>query len=319
MSSIPQTVAVHPIVLLSVVDHYYRLAKETDRRVVGALLGEYVEDKIDVTNCYALPFEEDQTDKKVWFVDHVYSEQMLEMFQKINHKEKIVGWYSSGPKIRPHDIEINEVFRKYCENPVFVIIDVQEKSEALGIPTESYTMKEEVDEDGQLVKTFFKLNTVIEASLPEEIGIEFMLRDINDNNRIGSASKIANDKVLSFKALIKRLTEIKEYLVKVISGKIPTNPQIIYNIQEIFNFLPNFETDNVVKALSMQTNNNYLVLYLSWLVKTIVALHKLVNNKIEIKEGELIPEKKDTKTEKDKNDENDKDKKDEKSEKTNKN
>lgn len=319
MSSIPQTVAVHPIVLLSVVDHYYRLAKETDRRVVGALLGEYVEDKIDVTNCYALPFEEDQTDKKVWFVDHVYSEQMLEMFQKINHKEKIVGWYSSGPKIRPHDIEINEVFRKYCENPVFVIIDVQEKSEALGIPTESYTMKEEVDEDGQLVKTFFKLNTVIEASLPEEIGIEFMLRDINDNNRIGSASKIANDKVLSFKALIKRLTEIKEYLVKVISGKIPANPQIIYNIQEIFNFLPNFETDNVVKALSMQTNNNYLVLYLSWLVKTIVALHKLVNNKIEIKEGELIPEKKDTKTEKEKNDENDKDKKDEKSEKTNKN
>ena len=316
MSSIPQTVAVHPIVLLSVVDHYYRLAKETDRRVVGALLGEYIEDKIDVTNCYALPFEEDQTDKKVWFVDHVYSEQMLEMFQKINHKEKIVGWYSSGPKIRPHDIEINEVFRKYCENPVFVIIDVQEKSEALGIPTESYTMKEEVDEDGQLVKTFFKLNTVIEASLPEEIGIEFMLRDINDNNRIGSASKIANDKVLSFKALIKRLTEIKEYLVKVISGKIPANPQIIYNIQEIFNFLPNFETDNVVKALSMQTNNNYLVLYLSWLVKTIVALHKLVNNKIEIKEGELIPEKKDTKTEKDKNDENDKDKKDEKSEKT---
>ena len=316
MSSIPQTVAVHPIVLLSVVDHYYRLAKETDRRVVGALLGEYIEDKIDVTNCYALPFEEDQTDKKVWFVDHVYSEQMLEMFQKINHKEKIVGWYSSGPKIRPHDIEINEVFRKYCENPVFVIIDVQEKSEALGIPTESYTMKEEVDEDGQLVKTFFKLNTVIEASLPEEIGIEFMLRDINDNNRIGSASKIANDKVLSFKALIKRLTEMKEYLVKVISGKIPANPQIIYNIQEIFNFLPNFETDNVVKALSMQTNNNYLVLYLSWLVKTIVALHKLVNNKIEIKEGELIPEKKDTKTEKDKNDENDKDKKDEKSEKT---
>ena len=94
MSSIPQTVAVHPIVLLSVVDHYYRLAKETDRRVVGALLGEYVEDKIDVTNCYALPFEEDQTDKKVWFVDHVYSEQMLEMFQKINHNHLFGGVFS---------------------------------------------------------------------------------------------------------------------------------------------------------------------------------------------------------------------------------
>ena len=44
--SFPDHVAVHPIVLLSVVDHYYRLAKETNRRVIGALLGEYVEGKI---------------------------------------------------------------------------------------------------------------------------------------------------------------------------------------------------------------------------------------------------------------------------------
>ena len=156
--SFPENIVVHPTVLLSVVDHYYRLAKETNRRVVGALLGEYVEDKVDITNCYALPFEEDPKDKKVWYVDHVYSEQMFEMFQKINSKEKIVGWYSSGPKIRPHDIEINEVFRKYCDKPVFVIIDVQEKKEVLGIPAESYIMKEEVDQDGQLIKTFFKLN-----------------------------------------------------------------------------------------------------------------------------------------------------------------
>jgi len=128
MSLISQKqIAVHPVVLLSVVDHYYRLAKETSRRVIGVLLGEITADRVDITSCYALPFEEDPKDKKVWFVDHVYNETMFEMHQKINYKEVIVGWYSSGPKIRPHDIEINEVFRKYCLNPVFVVIDVQEK------------------------------------------------------------------------------------------------------------------------------------------------------------------------------------------------
>jgi 26S proteasome regulatory subunit N8 len=168
---------------------------------------------------------------------------------------------------------------------------VQEKSESLGIPTESYIMKEEVDAEGQLVKTFFKMHTTIEASLPEEIGVEFMLRDINDTNRVGSISKVVQDKIMSFKALIKRLNEIKEYLKKVLDEKIPTNPQIIYNIQEIFNHLPNFETENVIKAMSVQTNNNYLVLYLSWIVKTIVQLHKLINNKIALKEEEKQPEK----------------------------
>ncbi len=310
--SFPDNVVVHPTVLLSVVDHYYRLAKETNRRVVGALLGEYVDGKVDVTNCYALPFEEDPKDKKVWYVDHVYSEQMFEMFQKINSKEKIVGWYSSGPKIRPHDIEINEVFRKYCDKPVFVIIDVQEKKEALGIPAESYIMKEEVDQDGQLIKTFFKLNTTIEASLPEQIGVEFMLKDINDPNRIGSASKIINDKEQSLRALIKKLVDIKTYLINIISGKIPVNAQIIYNIQEIFNLLPNFDTESLIKAMSIQTNNNYLVLYLSWLVKTVVALHKLINNKIAIKEEEnMAKDKKEENKKKEKDKENkDKEKKD---------
>ena len=298
--SFPENVVVHPTVLLSVVDHYYRLAKETNRRVVGALLGEYVDGKVDITNCYALPFEEDPKDKKVWYVDHVYSEQMFEMFQKINSKEKIVGWYSSGPKIRPHDIEINEVFRKYCDKPVFVIIDVQEKKESLGIPAESYIMKEEVDQDGQLIKTFFKLNTSIEASLPEQIGVEFMLKDINDPNRIGSVSKIINDKEQSLRALIKKLTEIKTYLTNVIAGKIPVNAQIIYNIQEIFNLLPNFDTESLIKAMSIQTNNNYLVLYLSWLAKTVVALHKLINNKIAIKEEENMA-KENAKKEEEKN------------------
>ena len=44
-------------------------------------------------------------------------------------------------------------------------------------------MKEEVDVDGQLVKTFAKLTSTIEASLPEQIGVEFLLRDINDSSK----------------------------------------------------------------------------------------------------------------------------------------
>ena len=34
-------VVVHPTVLLSIVDHYNRVAKDTKKRVVGTLLGEY--------------------------------------------------------------------------------------------------------------------------------------------------------------------------------------------------------------------------------------------------------------------------------------
>jgi 26S proteasome regulatory subunit N8 len=97
------------------------------------------------------------------------------------------------------------------------------------------------------------------------------------------------------KALVQRLSEIKAYLQNVINGRLIPNPLIINNIQEIFNHLPNFETDDMIKSLSVQTNNNYLVLYLGWLVRTVISLHKLINNKISLREEDKQPEKKDEK------------------------
>jgi 26S proteasome regulatory subunit N8 len=52
---------------------------------------------------------------------------MYGMMRKINSKEVLVGWYSSGPSIRKNDIDMNEVVRKYCTNPAFVIIRVQDE------------------------------------------------------------------------------------------------------------------------------------------------------------------------------------------------
>ena len=92
---------VHPLVLLSAVDHYNRVARDTKKRVVGMLLGSVSKGVVDVTNSFAVPFEEDERDQNIWFLDHSFHEQMMAMFKKVNASEKLVGWYSTGPKIRP--------------------------------------------------------------------------------------------------------------------------------------------------------------------------------------------------------------------------
>ena len=33
-------------------------------------------------------------------------------------RERIVGWYHTGPKLHPNDIAIHELIGKYCANPV---------------------------------------------------------------------------------------------------------------------------------------------------------------------------------------------------------
>jgi len=121
-------VVVHPTVLLSVVDHYNRLAKDTKKRVIGTLMGEYGDQGVlEVTNCYAVPFEEDKDEPNIWFFDHIYHENMFNMMRKINSREKIIGWYSTGPDIKRSDIEINEILRRYNTSPVFVVIRVQDE------------------------------------------------------------------------------------------------------------------------------------------------------------------------------------------------
>ena len=45
-------------------------------------------------------FEEEKNEPDVWFFDHIYLENMYEMQNRINSRERIVGWYSSGPKIK---------------------------------------------------------------------------------------------------------------------------------------------------------------------------------------------------------------------------
>lgn len=101
------------------------------------------------------------------------------MFKKVNAKEKIVGWYSSGPKIKSNDIQINELFRRYNSNPAFVVIKVEEQ-EVLGIPTEAYVAKEEVDENGKIVRNFAHIPASMGATEAEQVGVEHLLRDIKD-------------------------------------------------------------------------------------------------------------------------------------------
>merc|ERR1719343_663993 len=83
----------------------------------------------------------------------------------------------------------------------------------------------------------------------------------------------------------------------------------IYQLQEIFNLLPDQDSEELVRPFAMETNDMMLALYVGSMLRSTVALHNLINNKIKnkkTKEGEGKDGKKG------KDDKKDKDKKDEK-------
>uniref|UniRef100_A0A674DLX6 26S proteasome non-ATPase regulatory subunit 7 n=1 Tax=Salmo trutta TaxID=8032 RepID=A0A674DLX6_SALTR len=317
-----ENVVVHPLVLLSVVDHFNRIGKVgNQKRVVGVLLGSWHKKVLDVSNSFAVPFDEDDKDDSVWFLDHDYLENMYSMFKKVNARERIVGWYHTGPKLHKNDIAINELIKQYCTNSVLVIIDVKPKD--LGLPTEAYfsTCMSLTDkiilvtlllQDGTPTsKTFEHVTSEIGAEEAEEVGVEHLLRDIKDTT-VGTLSQRITNQVHGLKGLNSKLLDIRSYLERVAAGKLPINHQIVYHLQDVFNLLPDVNLLEFTKAFYLKTNDQMLVVYLASLIRSVVALHNLINNKIsnrdaERKEGQEKEEgKKEKKEDKEKKDEKEK-------------
>lgn len=253
--------------------------------MVGVLLGEYGDkDTLQVTNCYGIPFEEEKNEPEVWFLDHIYLENMFEMQNRINSREKIIGWYSSGPKIKQADIKINEIFRNYNTEPVLLVCNVQDE-QLIGLPTEAYFTKEEVDENGNMGRAFTHVRSTIGATDAEAVAVEHLLRDVKDASQ-GQFSKTMTDKLLGIKVLAIKLKEMRNYLEQVIAGTIRYNQSIIDNFQDIFNLLPNLKIQEMVQSFSVKSNDYMYVVYVSNLIKSVLSLHDLINNKIKMKELE---------------------------------
>eukprot|EP00035_Acanthoeca_spectabilis_P034874 m.31319 g.31319 ORF g.31319 m.31319 type:complete len:338 (+) comp6920_c0_seq1:33-1046(+) len=287
------TVVVHPLVLLSVVDHYNRTCKDTTKRAVGVLLGSWKGNVLDVANSFAVPFEEDAKNPEVYFLDHDYLGSMFKMFRKVNAREKIIGWYHTGPKLRKGDVNINEVLRRFCPHPLLVIIDVR-PTDHVELPVSAYVSVEEVHSDGTpSSKTFEHLPSEVGAEEAEEVGVEHLLRDIKDLGAGGSLTDKIQRQLASLKGMHACLHDLHEYVGLVTAKKLPLNHEISYLLQNVFNLLPNMEEPTFVSSMTSLTSDQMLVLYLSALVRSTIALHNLINNKIENHRAEQEKEKKD--------------------------
>ena len=57
--------------------------------------------------------------------------------------------------------------------------------------------------------------------------------------------------------------------------------------------LPNLKVEETVKSFSVKTNDYMHLMYVSNLIRSVIALHNLINNKIQTKEIEAENAKKD--------------------------
>lgn len=127
-------------------------------------------------------------------------------------------------------------------------------------------------------------------------------RDIQDKT-VGTLSQHIGSQLHSLEGLQRHMEGIKIYLDKVVDGELPFNYPILYQLQDIFNLLPNLNLEEFARAFAMKTNDQMLVIYMASVVRSVIALHNLIGNKIANREAEKQEGKKEDEKDKTKKEE----------------
>jgi len=100
------------LVLFSILDSYTRRPTNSSR-VIGTLLGltttvphvlpdgsTGVRTQVEITNCFQVPHQEGKSGVAI---GKDFNRQMLALSNRVNSKEKIVGWFGTTSKVRKFD------------------------------------------------------------------------------------------------------------------------------------------------------------------------------------------------------------------------
>jgi 26S proteasome regulatory subunit N8 len=143
------------------------------------------------------------------------------------------------------------------------------------------------DASGMSHKVFAHLPSDVGAYEAEEIGVEHLLRDVKDATVSTLATRISA-KLDALRSLEERLREIRCYLDHVLAGRLPLNHDIMAHLQDVVNLLPNLNVAELVRAFAVKTNDMMLVIYLSSIIRSVTAVHNLINNKVLNMEREAL-------------------------------
>lgn len=105
---------------------------------------------------------------------------------------------------------------------------------------------------------------------------------------MGTLSQRIAGQIHSLQGLQTHLEGIRDYLEKVAMKKLPINHQILYQLQDIFNLLPNLNLEEFTKSFAVKTNDQLLIVYVASLIRSVIALHNLIGNKVANREAEKL-------------------------------
>ncbi|TRY54248.1 hypothetical protein DNTS_010112 [Danionella cerebrum] len=231
------SVALHPLVILNISDHWIRIRSQEGRaaQVVGALIGKQEGRNIEVMNSFELLFH---TAEEKIHIDKEYYYTKEEQFKQVFKDMEFLGWYTTGGSPDQSDIHIHkQATMLFAELPYTL---ATEEAERIG-----------VDHVARMTATGTGENSTVAEHL------------------IAQHSAI--------KMLHSRVRVILEYVKAVQAGEVPFNHEILREANALCHRLPVLNTLKFKTDFYDQCNDVGLMSYLGSITKSCNSMNQFIN------------------------------------------
>lgn len=266
------TAKIHPLVLFNICDSYVRRPDQADR-VIGTLLGSVSADgTVDIKNSYAVPHSESSDQVAL---DIEYHHNMFASHQKVNPKEVIVGWYSTGLGVSGGSALIHDFYSREVTNPVHLTVDTSFTNGEASI--KAYVSVSLSLGDRQLAAQFQEIPLDLRMIEAEQVGFDILKKTAVD--------KLPNDlegMEASMEHLHALIEDVYKYVDGVVEGRETPDNNIGRFINDTLATIPKMPPAVFDKVFNDKIQDNYALVYLASLTRTQLSIAEKLNTAAQI-------------------------------------
>lgn len=257
------TVRVQPVVLFSICDAYIRRNEGKDR-VIGTLLGSISDGVVDIRECYAVPHNESMDQVEM---DIVHHRTLSDLRRRVNGKERIVGWYSTGQGVSGSDARFQMYYETQCQNPVHLRVDTTLTNNKLDVVAYVARHLTLGDRTTSLAQEFQQVPCEVRTVEVERLGIELLQNEVTEK-----LPSEAENLQTAISRLQTALDKASQYVDDVVSGRRKGDINVGRYLADTCAAVPYIRKEDFEQLLQDNTQDALLVMYLANLVRAHVAL-----------------------------------------------
>jgi len=261
---------VEPVVLFSIIDHYSRRDEGKDF-VIGTLLG--TEENGVVTICTAFPVPHLEVEDQMALKNDFHA-TMLALHQRVDSKQQVVGWYSTGEAINANTTLFHDFYGSECERPVHLLLDL-----GLGerrMSTKAYVSSGLTLGSARLGTAYREIKLTVVNGESDRVGIANLLKMTGAGTTGAGASGSGGAELESVESTVKKLLRtlegVVEHVDKVVQGAQTAEPETVRLLQQLVAAAPRLPTSSFEKMFNTQIQDMLTIVYLANLTRTQLAL-----------------------------------------------